>query len=98
MADLKYLCALARLSLSDDEAERLEGDINGVLDYVGQIAGAETDGIEPTAHASPVVNVFREDIPSEAFDASLILANAPGLIDGKLFKVPQVMPGTEETP
>jgi aspartyl-tRNA(Asn)/glutamyl-tRNA(Gln) amidotransferase subunit C len=50
------------------------------------------DGIEPTAHASAVYNVFRADIPRDGFTQEQATANAPHSGSG-LFIVPKVVEG-----
>ena len=50
-------------------------------------------GIEPTAHAAKLSNVWREDVPGESYAREDMLANAPAVIQGELIKVPQVLPG-----
>jgi len=54
----------------------------------------ETSGVEPMAHALPVHNVLREDVPGEALPLEKVLQNAPET-DGPFFKVPKVI-GVEE--
>ena len=50
----------------------------------------DTDDVEPTAHALPVHNVFRDDIPAEPLLPDQALANAPHR-DGHFFGVPKVL-------
>ena len=60
--DVEYVARLARLALSQDDQAKLSGQLDHVLDYVGKLSGLKVDVIEPTAHAMPLVNVFRKDL------------------------------------
>jgi aspartyl-tRNA(Asn)/glutamyl-tRNA(Gln) amidotransferase subunit C len=66
--DVRYVANLARLTLSDDEVELFQGQLEHILEYVEQLSELDVEGIEPTAHAVSVTNVFREDkaIPFDA--------------------------------
>jgi len=52
--------------------------------------------VEPTAHALPVHNVFREDIVEPSLPLEKVLQNAPDS-DGPFFKVPKVIGGDEDS-
>ena len=65
--DVRYVANLARIELTEDEAERYEKQLDQVLGYVEQLRSVDVEGIEPTAHANPVFDVTRED---EAHDRS----------------------------
>jgi len=60
-----------------------------VLEYIAQLNEVNVDGIEPTAHASAVYNVFRADVPRDTFTQEQATANAPHSGSG-LFIVPKV--------
>ena len=62
--DVGYVADLARLQLSDEEKTRYQSQLEQVLDYMNQIDSIDVSGIEPTAHATPVYNVMREDVVS----------------------------------
>lgn len=66
--EIDNLAELARLKLSDAEAEALRNDISNILDYVGQIRVAFHQGDTSTSRLSKVSplalrNVMREDVP-----------------------------------
>ena len=54
---------LARLKLSDEEVERMAGELSGVLEHVDRIAALDLDGVEPTTHVVELENVLRPDEP-----------------------------------
>lgn len=91
--DLDAVANLARLELSGDEKESLCSDMEGIVEYVNMLLELDVEGIEPTAHAVPLINVLREDISSDSPSRELFIANAPDSIDDTLIKVPKVIDG-----
>ncbi len=91
--DIDYVATLARLEISDAEKEGLQRDLESIVDYINELSELDVSGVEPTAHAAALTNVWREDVPGEPFDRAPILANAPELMNGELIRVPQVLPG-----
>ena len=81
---------LARMELEESEAERLTGDMNNILGYIDKLAELDTKNVEPTSHAVPVKNVFRDDERRESLNVDEGLANAPDSAEGS-FKVPKVI-------
>ena len=88
--DVRYIARLARLHLTDEETATFQTQLAHVLSYVEKLREADVEGVEPTAHANAVVNVFREDLPRPCFTQSEALANAPRSANG-LFIVPKVI-------
>lgn len=87
---VRHIAHLARLKLSDAEVTRFGEQLSGILEYVEKLGEVDTDGIEPTAHALPVNNVFRNDVPAPSYSPDQALANAPAK-DSPYFKVPKVL-------
>lgn len=75
--DVRYVANLCRLELSEEEAVRYQAQLQQVLDYMGQIDELDVSGIEPTAHAAPVFDVWREDEVCPGLSREDALANAP---------------------
>ncbi len=75
--DVRYIARLARLELSDEEVARYQSQLSNVLTFVETLRKVDVSGVEPTAHASPVFNVFRRDEAQPGFTAQEALANAP---------------------
>ena len=90
--DVRYVADLVRLKLTDDEIAELQPQLDHVLSYIEQLNEVNVDGIEPTAHASAVYNVFRADNPRDTFTQEQAIANAPHSGNG-LFLVPKVVEG-----
>jgi len=88
--DVRYTAQLARLNLSDAEITKFQTQLSQVLAYVKKLEQVDVSGVEPTAHANAVYNVFRDDVPRECFTAEQALANAPRSAN-QLFVVPKVI-------
>jgi aspartyl-tRNA(Asn)/glutamyl-tRNA(Gln) amidotransferase subunit C len=74
---VRGIAHLARLELSDAELEAMARQLGAIVDYVAQLRQVPTEGVEPLAHALPVLNVFREDEPAVSLSVDEALANAP---------------------
>ena len=75
--DVRYVARLARLELSEEEVTRFQAQLGDVLKYVEALKAVDVSAVEPTAHASAVFNVFREDAAGPSFTPAEALANAP---------------------
>lgn len=95
--DVKYVAALARLELDKVKEERLQREMETILQYVASLSELDVSNIEPTAHAVQMTNIYRQDISASPFPRGEMLANAPETVNGELVKVPAVMPGEEES-
>jgi aspartyl-tRNA(Asn)/glutamyl-tRNA(Gln) amidotransferase subunit C len=93
--DVERVAALARLSLSEQEAARMASELETVLAYAESLNELDTRGVEPTAHALPLATPMREDREEPPLDPELALANAPERA-GTAFVVPRVLEGEEE--
>jgi len=87
---VRHIAHLARLKLSPAECTTFGDQLSQILAYMDKLNEVDTDGIEPTAHALPVQNVFREDAPGKPLGADKALANAPAK-EPPFFKVPKVL-------
>jgi aspartyl-tRNA(Asn)/glutamyl-tRNA(Gln) amidotransferase subunit C len=88
--DVAYVARLARLRLTGEEARVFQEQLAHVLEHVDKLSEVDTSGIEATAHAVPMFNVFRADESREWFTADEALQNAPRAANG-LFIVPKVV-------
>lgn len=88
--DVEHVARLARLSLTDAETARLRDELDAILAYVDVLRALDTEGVEPTAHVLPVVNVMREDEPRPCLPAETMLANAPDR-SGAFVRVPRII-------
>ena len=82
-----YVAKLARLSLTDDEVERMTGELSKILEHVERMEALDLDGVEPTSHVVALENVLREDVPRDSLPRERALEGAPDAArDG--FRVP----------
>ncbi len=88
--DVGYVARLARIRLSDSERASLQEQLDHILAYVDQLKELNVDGVEPTAHALPLENVFREDVPTSGISTAAAMANAPRPRDNQ-FLVPRIV-------
>ncbi len=88
--DVEHVARLARLELADDELERLTGELEVILEHAAQVGALDTEGVPPTAHPVPIVNVLRADVVRPGVDRDEVLAMAPAAEDGR-FRVPRIL-------
>ena len=88
--DVKYVAHLARISLSRDEEQKLSAQLGNILGYIEKLKEADVSGVEPTAHAFPLVNVTRTDEVRPSISNEDALRNAPAKAGG-LFIVPKIV-------
>ena len=89
-ADVEHVAHLARLGLAPDELERLEGQLNHIVDQYTKLAELDTDDIPPTAQTIELENILRDDVVGSSFTAEEALANAPAR-DGDFIVVPAIL-------
>jgi aspartyl-tRNA(Asn)/glutamyl-tRNA(Gln) amidotransferase subunit C len=82
-----HVARLARLRLSDEEVERMTGELSGILEHVDRIAELDLDDVEPTSHVVDLENVLRPDVPRPSWPKDVVLEQAPDPADGA-FRVP----------
>jgi aspartyl-tRNA(Asn)/glutamyl-tRNA(Gln) amidotransferase subunit C len=88
--DIKYVAHLARIALTPDEGKRLAAQLGGILGYIEKLKELDVTGVEPTAHAVPMVNVMRADEIRPSLPQEDALRNAPRAANG-LFIVPKIV-------
>jgi aspartyl-tRNA(Asn)/glutamyl-tRNA(Gln) amidotransferase subunit C len=82
-----YVAKLAQLRLSDEEVDRMAGELSQILEHVETMSELDLEGVEPTTHVVDLTNVLREDVPRDGLDKDTALAQAPDAADGG-FRVP----------
>lgn len=88
--DVAHLAHLARLEVSDEELDRYAEQLDVILASVAAVSEVATADVEPTSHAVPLVNIFRDDIPMPGLTREQVLAMAPAAEEGR-FRVPQIL-------
>jgi len=89
-ADVRKIAHLARLAISDVEADALVKDLTNILDLVEQMNAADTRGVEPMAHPLAMVQRLRVDEVTEPDRRAAYQAVAP-LTEAGLYLVPKVI-------
>ena len=88
--DVVHVAALARLGLTDDEIDRMQGQLNRILEAVGELQSVDTSSVGPTAQVIALENVMRDDVARPGIGRDAALANAP-LREGSLLRVPVIL-------
>ena len=86
-AQVLHVARLARLRLSEEEVDRMAGEMSTILEHVETMNELDLEGIEPTTHVVPLQNVLREDVPRASLPRERALEQAPDAADGG-FRVP----------
>jgi aspartyl-tRNA(Asn)/glutamyl-tRNA(Gln) amidotransferase subunit C len=87
---VEYVAHLGRFKLEPHEVELYTLQIDRILQYIDALNSLDTEGIEPTSHAIPVVCVLREDKVKSSFSTDESTQNAPER-KGYFFKVPPII-------
>lgn len=87
---VQHIAALARLDLTDDEYAESVEKLSKIVDFVDQLAAADTEGVVPMAHPLDAVQRLRPDAVTETDQRDRFQENAPSVSDG-LYLVPKVI-------
>ncbi|MCY0094672.1 Asp-tRNA(Asn)/Glu-tRNA(Gln) amidotransferase subunit GatC [Hoeflea ulvae] len=90
LATVKRVAHLARIAVTDEDAARMEGELNAILGFVEQLSEVDVDGVEPMTSVTPMMMKKRADIVTDGSKAEDIVANAPESTDN-FFVVPKVV-------
>jgi aspartyl-tRNA(Asn)/glutamyl-tRNA(Gln) amidotransferase subunit C len=88
--NIDHVANLARLALTPEEKAGFSAQLNDILDYIEHLKELDVSGVEPTAHAFPLSNVWREDVAAPGLPVELALKNAPAQRDNMIV-VPKVV-------
>ncbi|MBW3590969.1 MAG: Asp-tRNA(Asn)/Glu-tRNA(Gln) amidotransferase subunit GatC [Actinobacteria bacterium] len=89
---VEHVAKLARLELSEKEKELFGSQLSAILEHAENVSALDTQGVVPTSHSVPLLNVMRPDVPHEPLQQAEALANAPVAESGH-FRVPRIMEG-----
>ncbi|MBW8636662.1 Asp-tRNA(Asn)/Glu-tRNA(Gln) amidotransferase subunit GatC [Hoeflea sp. WL0058] len=90
LATVKRVAHLARIAVTDEEAAKMEGELNAILGFVEQLNEVDITGVEPMTSVTPMQMKKRQDVVTDGDKAADIVANAP-LSDENFFLVPKVV-------
>ena len=76
-SEVEHVAFLARLGMSPAERDRLQGQLNQILDQYAKLAELDTNAILPTAQTIELENILREDVVTPSLPLEAVLANAP---------------------
>jgi aspartyl-tRNA(Asn)/glutamyl-tRNA(Gln) amidotransferase subunit C len=82
-----HVARLARLRLTDNEVDRMAGEMSKILEHVEKMNELDLEGVEPTSHVVELQNVLREDVPRDSLPRERALEQAPDAAQGG-FRVP----------
>jgi aspartyl-tRNA(Asn)/glutamyl-tRNA(Gln) amidotransferase subunit C len=88
--DVEHIAELAKLKFTDSEKEKLQGELNKVLEYIDKLNELDLTNVEPLENINESENVFREDEAKICLTKEEALKNAPSKTEN-FFKVPKVL-------
>ena len=89
-SDIKRIAHLARIEISDAEADKTLTKLSGILTLIEQMQAVDTTGITPMSHSQDVVQRLRDDVVTATNQRETFQANAPAVENG-LYLVPKVI-------
>lgn len=87
---VKRVARLARIAVSEEDAQRMAGELNAILGFVEQLNEVDVAGVEPMTSVSPMAMRKRQDVVTDGNKAADIVANAPAT-EENFFLVPKVV-------
>jgi len=88
--DIDHLATLSRLALTPEEKAKFSAQLGDILGHIEQLKQVNVDGVEPTAHATPIFNVLQPDEARPGLSVEQALRNAPAQRDHMVL-VPRVV-------
>ncbi len=85
-----HVALLCRLSLTEEELERMRGQLSSILEHVNRLQEVDTSTIQPTASVLDLRNVARPDASRPSLPPEDVLVNAPDR-EGDLFRVHAIL-------
>ena len=90
IATVKRVARLARIAVSEEDAQRMTGELNTILGFVEQLNEVDVSGVEPMTSVTPMAMRKRQDVVTDGNKAADIVANAPESVEN-FFVVPKVV-------
>ncbi|MFJ6652523.1 Asp-tRNA(Asn)/Glu-tRNA(Gln) amidotransferase subunit GatC [Microbacterium sp. NPDC091313] len=87
---VRHLGVLARIQLSDEEVQRLTGQLDVIVDNIAKVSEVATPEVAATSHPVALANVFRADEPGDVLTRAQALQNAPDATDDR-FRVTAIL-------
>ena len=87
---IKYISKLSRISVDDEKAKKLAGDLNSIFEFIKKLNELKTDNVEPlTSVAETTLKLRPDEVKSENIREQ-ILKNSPEESED-FFVVPRVV-------
>lgn len=80
--DIEKLSQLANIDLSQVDREKLQDDLEKIINHIEKIGEINVENIEETTHPYQTELPFRDDIPSESLAREKVLFNTEKKFDG----------------
>ena len=90
LATVKRVARLARIAVTEAEATRMTGELNGILGFVEQLAEVDVSSVEPMTSVTHQTMRWRKDVVADGNKAKDVVANAAETADN-FFMVPKVI-------
>ncbi|VXC76233.1 Asp-tRNA(Asn)/Glu-tRNA(Gln) amidotransferase subunit GatC [Sphingomonas sp. AX6] len=87
---VKKVASLARIAISDDDAQRLAPELSNILGWIEQLGEVDTSSVQPMTAVIPNTLRLRDDVVTDGGVRDDVLANAPQAEHG-FFAVPKVI-------
>ena len=87
---VRHLASLARILVTEEEVNKLTGELSVIVDAVASVNKAVSGDVVPTSHPIPMSNVFRDDVVLPSLTQAEALSAAPDSAEGR-FKVPAIL-------
>ncbi|TIV13803.1 MAG: Asp-tRNA(Asn)/Glu-tRNA(Gln) amidotransferase subunit GatC [Mesorhizobium sp.] len=87
---VKRVARLARIAVSEEDAERMTGELNAILGFVEQLNEVDVSGVEPMTSVTPMEMKKRQDVVADGNKPADVVANAPAT-EENFFLVPKVV-------
>ena len=88
--NVKHVAHLARLAITDQEAEKFQKQLDAIVTFAEQLNESDTTNVKPTTHVLDMKNIMREDVPEKGLPVEEVLKNAPDHKDNQI-RVPAVL-------
>ena len=87
---VKHISKLARISLDEENANKLKGDLNSIFEFIEKLNKLKTDNVDPLTSIAETTLRFREDEIKSKNIRDKILKNSPKE-NQDFFVVPKVV-------
>ena len=87
---VKHISKLARISIEDEKAKKLAGDLNSIFEFIEKLNRLETDKVEPLTSVAQTTLKLRSDEVNSKNIRDQILKNSPDE-NKDFFVVPKVV-------